>query len=94
MTTQRTEIVLSAQDRASEVLRRLSGTVDGMQRSFDGLGAPLLRFQTLWASLIDRRAAHRARGGESGVPSPNHEPAGQGGPKLKKEKQTPLSPNI
>jgi hypothetical protein len=52
MTTQRTEVILSAQDRASEVLRRLSGTVDGMQRSFDGISAPLLRFQTLWASLV------------------------------------------
>jgi hypothetical protein len=52
MTTQRTEVVLSAQDRASEVLRRLSGTVDGMQRSFDSLGAPIARFQGLWASLV------------------------------------------
>lgn len=52
MADNRANVIISAQDRASEVLRRLSGTVDGMQRSFEGISAPLLRFQTLWASLI------------------------------------------
>lgn len=52
MADNRTAIVITAQDRASEVLRRLSGSVDGIQRSFEGLSAPLLRFQSLWASLV------------------------------------------
>lgn len=52
MADNRTAIVITAQDRASEVLRRLSGSVDGMQRSFEGLSTPLLRFQSLWASLV------------------------------------------
>ena len=67
MTTQRTEVILSAQDRASEVLRRLSGTVDGMQRSFDNIAAPLLRFQGLWATLVGGAVVAGIRSLVSGI---------------------------
>ena len=52
MTISKAEVIISAQDRASEVLRRLGSTVDRAQSSFERINAPLLRFQTLWASLV------------------------------------------
>jgi hypothetical protein len=52
MTDTRARVIISAEDRASEVLRRLGSTVDKAQTSFERINAPLLRFQTLWATLV------------------------------------------
>jgi hypothetical protein len=52
MTDTRARVLITAEDRASEVLRRLGSTVDKAQTSFERINAPLLRFQTLWASLV------------------------------------------
>ncbi len=51
MTTE-LKAVFTAEDRASEVIRRLGSTVDSAQASFARLAAPLLQVQALWGSLV------------------------------------------
>jgi hypothetical protein len=51
MATTKIETVFTAQDRASAVMRQLGAAGDRLQSTFDNMAAPLLRAQTLWASL-------------------------------------------
>jgi hypothetical protein len=51
MTTE-AKVIFSAEDRASDVIRRLGSTVESAQTSFARLAAPLVQVQALWGSLV------------------------------------------
>lgn len=52
MATRRAEIIYSAQDRASVVMRQLGLSADKLQSNFEKINVPFLRFQTLAASIF------------------------------------------